>query len=603
MMWLDKYRTISSIFCLAIAVTLVFYVNLQVVLYADDLFYGTFFRDGFLGFIRQNIWHYNNFNGRVFVHLLAQVTLVLDTSLFPYVNLGFLILISLFTCKFQDSSDEKILYTAFFLSTIMLLDVSILRESYLWISASFNYTLGIVMIAFLLLVYKQYLQTRKLKCYMVLLAFLSGATTEQIGMTAIFAIFVLSLTRVKDDETTIKELLTLIIPCIAGLVTIFLSGATLRRLGNENLTVASGALNFEIIELIINFARRFNNIALVMHEARFGVIFAIFGILVGLLPCFRTSISPRLKIGFAYSAIILFLQFTQFIPLPAFFLATSSTIFFIATALLFLKDKDFRFTAILILSAFFSLFIMLFTNSHDPRIAFPAILLIIAACANLITICKVKQTVTLPIYVVACAVVFLPVISGFVDNRQIMNEIIENVNFANKNGGDIFYNIDFRDSHRHLMAHDDGFFYQQFRTYYRIASYTTIYFVSDERAPIYTKDGVRIRMPILYIDDEPLMPFSLVITALGGVFDWTPTYSYIRFNNIDFTLNNRTNVIRVLKNGEYHYFDLSDRAVRSLHSYWYATDIANIFGIIFEYSDGKYIVASLPKRYGGYANA
>jgi len=605
-------KTLPHIGALALVVGLIFYINTQILLYADDFFYGTFFRDGFAGFFEMNVWHYMNFNGRVFVHILVQITLVFGTYLFPFVNLAFLIFICFFAQKIQkkhENNSNLIQFTAFFLATVMLLDVSILRESYLWISASFNYTFGVLMTVILLFICKRYAETQKLKWYMPLLAFLAGATTEQMGLTAVVAVSVWSFVYINNKEITLKKSLFLFIPCVIGLVTIFLSPATMERMGAESLAASTEVAGFHIGEFFMNLFERFDTMSQAVYEANFAVVFAIFGMLAATLTCFDKSISSKLKLGFIYSAIVLALQFMPFIPVAAVIFASLSVIFFVFTAILLLKHKDYAFSAILIFAAFFSLFVILFTDSNDPRTAFPAILLIIAVCANFTTRIKLeplrviiaseklkmklrfKQVFVLPIYVVICCIVFIPVIVGYHQNKQIMNENVANISLALETGGDIFYNIDFRDSHRHALAQDDGFFYHVFRLYYEIDENTNIFFVSEKYPPVYTLGRVKLTMPARYINGEVLFPISQAVIALGGESVWDWRYTRFRFDDYEFfTLDNQTATINFYRNGNVYEIDLSDRYFRNGHIYLFADDIEEIFGITYAYRDGRYII-------------
>jgi len=610
-------KILPDICSLLVAAIFIFYINAQVLLYADDFLYGTFFRNGFLGFLERNVWHYANFNGRVFVHILVQIMLVFDTLLFPFINLGFLVLICFFSYKFQNKKEKinkfkvnLIPYTAFLLATIMLLNVSILRESYLWISASFNYTLGSVMTVLLLFICKQYAQTKKLKWHMILLAFLAGATTEQMGMTSLFAISILIIYYIKNNKITLKKSLFLIIPCLVGLITIFLSGATLNRLGRENLLTAGNQTGFHIGEFFLTLFSRFSDMTQVMYESNFGAIFIIFGIFTGLLPYFDKTISSKFKIGFIYAAVILVLQFLPFVPGIELIFAILSITFLIYSAILLLKHKKYVFSAVLIFAALFSLLVMIATHSNEPRTSFPFILLIISVCANFMTKIKFKQVLitvnitslkikenfkfkqsfALPIYIIVCCIIFMPIVSGYRENRQIMNENIASINFANAHGGDIFYNIDFRDSYKHLMAHDHGFFYEHFLVYYRIGMNTNVVLVSELRTPIYTFDGIRVTAPAHYIDDELFISFSRAIAALGGKYTWVRDHTRIHFNDMVFILNNQTQEISFNQDGIFYSYDLSDRHFFQLHFYWPATDIEKIFGITYEYQDGRYIL-------------
>ena len=71
---------------LLLAMLLQLAVNAHLTVYSDDYWYGTFFQDGFKGFLRHSWNHYQNTNGRVYVHLLIPILLLADTKLFALLS-------------------------------------------------------------------------------------------------------------------------------------------------------------------------------------------------------------------------------------------------------------------------------------------------------------------------------------------------------------------------------------------------------------------------------------------------------------------------------------------------------------------------------------
>ena len=71
---------------LALAIAAAALLTSRITLYCDDYFYGTFFRGGLRHFWELTRWHYNSFNGRAFVHFLAELTLTCNTKLFTVLN-------------------------------------------------------------------------------------------------------------------------------------------------------------------------------------------------------------------------------------------------------------------------------------------------------------------------------------------------------------------------------------------------------------------------------------------------------------------------------------------------------------------------------------
>lgn len=568
----------------------IFYASTQTLMFADDYFYATFLRGGLSEFMERNIWHYQHFNGRVFVHLLAQITLYFGTALFPFVNFAFLLVIGMFSYNIQDFEDNKyhfITYTTFFMAMFMLLDISILRESYLWASASFNYTLGTLMLVLLLFFYKRYAETKKYMLCAVIFSFLAGATTEQMGITSVLILSLMIIIDAVRKKCSVKKSLLFLVPCLIGLATIFLSPATTGRLEADTLHHVT---SFHLPEFVSLFLMRFTNLSRTIYASNFAVIFAIFGALLALATYFDDALRKLLRIGFLYSAIVLALHFLPALPRVALIFSALSLIFFLFCAVLLLQSKNHAFPSLLIFSALFSLFSILFTNAQDPRVAFPAILLIMAASSSFLPRYKSLSAYILPPFVLLSCLLFLPTLFGLRENHIVMQENINHIHAAREQGGNIYYNIDFRDTHRHFLAHENGFFYEHFRNFHRIEDFQDIYFFSDIYAPIYTSSGTRLTMPVHYVENELMFPISLVIHALGGKVSWTPFYTHIDFHGTEYILDTQTHTVSAIQNGEIHYYDLSGNIFQNLRMYWYAEDMFRIFGISYEYTNGKYIL-------------
>jgi len=591
-----KLKSASAVGCLLVAAFFIFYVNTQILMYMDDYFYGIFFRDGLAGFFERTVWHYSNFNGRVFVHVLAQITLAFGTTLFPFVNLTFLLLIGFFA--HQTQNDERnigqtrlgiIICTTFLLATLMLLDVSILRESYLWISASFNYTLGVLMVVVLIFSYKRYMDTSVLRWYMVVLAFLAGATTEQMGLTALFAIALTTVIFQKQENLELKKSVPFVLPCFVGYMTIFMSRATFNRLGSENVSISRSIFELDFGSVYNIVLERFNAISQVMAQSNFGIVFVIFGLLLGATTYFDNSLPKKLRVGFIYSAIILMLKLLPFVW-SAGISAVITICFLIMSATVMLRNRKYVFKGIILITAIFSLAIMLLTGTQESRTFFPFILLLMTVCAGLFVKCNLKQTLVLTIYLAICCVVFMPIIMGYRDNRLIMDDNIENINIASDLGGNVFFNIDFNGSYGFTLPHEEAFTYQNFRAFHRIAWYRTVYFYSNINPPIYTSDGNRLVMPVKQQNDNLYMPLLLVATSLGGTYTWTGGSVILFFDDTEYIIGTHTHLVSFYRGGRHYEINLADRIIRARDVYWNVDDIAYILGVLYEYRDGRYIV-------------
>ncbi|MCL2158926.1 MAG: copper amine oxidase N-terminal domain-containing protein [Oscillospiraceae bacterium] len=510
---INKNRLLKNavpIICLAGALCVLYYINTKILLYADDYFYGTFFKDGIINFFKLNTSHYITYNGRIFIHILAEITLIFGTYLFPVVNVLFLIGICVFSFKFQNGGYNRslIAYAAIFFSAIMLLDVKMLRESLLWISSSFNYTLGAALI-FALLVSQNH-QTKseepdksnmgKNGKWVALLAFLCGATTEQYGFVAICAICIICAICKAKNNFKLKKMALVLVPCIIGWFSVMFSPATFGRLLSENQDMAETGL-IRFFELI---CKRFCTLSYIMSENNCVILFVAFGILSGLL-FYRTQPDKKLKglfFGMSYSGAILVLKFLDYLPYINVISFCLSVCFLIYSAVFMLKHENHMSTAVVIFAALASVFIMLFTNTVEFRTTFPFALFLIAICSDL-AVKSIKHEkiydVALPAFLAISCVVFFPTIKAYSENKKIMDgniKLIENSTIKKK-----CFNIDFNDEYRHTLAYENGFFYNYFRKYYNIGDDVEIYFVGD-RLPKDSKNTVNISIDSEYMEFE-----------------------------------------------------------------------------------------------------
>jgi len=479
-----RLKNTIVILCFAFIVSVIYYTSTQILLYSDDYMYGTFFRNGIIDFFQRNIWHYNIFNGRIFIHILAQITLIFDTLLFPFVNLSFLFLICFYSYKSQnnDKTDLNfIIYTVFFLASVMILDIKMLRESLLWISGTFNYTLGAALIFALFYMQKKYIQTdktdkNKFKWYIPVLSFICGATTEQYGFTAICVICIIGIICFAKKRFKLKNQLLTFIPCVMGWLTIILSPSTFKRFEDEN--------RFELSEFFESVSLRFNKLSDMMSKNGSTILFVLFGILIAF--AFLNDLKKNKKktdiikfsVGIIYSVLIFILSFFD----TAAFSFCLNICFLIYSVIILFKHEEYIFTAISILAGLSSLFIMIMTNTMEYRILFPFCLFFISSCTHLfvVNIKKYKIAVALiPVYAVVCCIVFFPVVKGYHENKIIMDD---NIKILKNSKPDeiIEFNTNFNDIYRHKIMYDNGYCYDNFCKYYNIDKNMKIYMNGGE---------------------------------------------------------------------------------------------------------------------------
>ena len=173
---------------LAVAFLALLLLTAKITIYCDDYFYGLFFRDGWNGFWDLTVWHYLNFNGRAFVHFMAQVALIFDTKLFILLNPLMLAVAFLLGSRLQSGETPwRILLStsAVGMMVVMALPIQFLNTSLLWISAAFNYLFPIFFLMLVLWRHQRDTEKGRLHPLTMLLIFLAGATTEQSGLAAI----------------------------------------------------------------------------------------------------------------------------------------------------------------------------------------------------------------------------------------------------------------------------------------------------------------------------------------------------------------------------------------------------------------------------------
>ena len=568
-------KMILGIICFALSVLVIYYINTQTTLYADDYFYGTFFRGGLRHFLGLTKWHYLYFNGRIFVHFLLEVVLLADTHVFPFVNTGFLLAICYFSYRLQSEQFDAprfFAYAALFLSAFMLLSVKLLRESYLWMSASFNYTLPLVMIFLLFCLQRRYTRTGKLRWYMVVVALLSGATTEQSGLAALFGVFVAGLIYRRREHFPFRKMLPFIIPCLIGCLTVFASPATLSRLFSDNQpAINSGSFFAAIIPMLKD---RLGAMSGIMAASNYDYLFILFSFCAGFIT-FRDKDAPRiLRLGFVFGGIVLILRFLSGGVRIQFISLCLSLVFLLLYAVAALKGKGWGFAPAVILTGLFSLLVMLLTNSVAYRTTLPFLLCLLAVCAGLMLRCIKGRYILLPAVLVLCCAVFAPTAVGYHKNKIVIDRNVSSI--ENPQGGDITYDMDLNDLYRYTMVQNSASYYGTFRDYYRIDPDRRIYFTSDRLAPIYA-NGERLTLPVEYYGGTPCMPIELVIEGLGGAASFSDGNFVMSYGGVNYAIDQSTQTVTYVKKGETVVYNLKYKSVYGLYLYLSAEDIENIF--------------------------
>jgi len=186
---------------------------------SDDFWYSTFLRDGIGAYPGKMIFHYQSFNGRVWVHILAHVLLWAGNWLFALVCVGCCLAMPWFVGRAAGLGRKRRgTMAALFSICAAAMPTAYFVEGVLWISAFCNYVVPSVLLCLML----WQLERGCALPWLLLSAFLCGSATEQIGMTAL-AVLALYILSGRQDRW--KRLAALTAAAL-GLLTVFASPAT-----------------------------------------------------------------------------------------------------------------------------------------------------------------------------------------------------------------------------------------------------------------------------------------------------------------------------------------------------------------------------------------
>ena len=241
-----KTLTALSIFAL-LATTFMCWLLLELVALVsiDDAMYAGWTQHGFKYFIERNIWHYNNFNSRVFVHIVMQLVLFFDEHLyaiiFPFFISGSTFILTAIIKK-EWSLYQRLLASSLSLFVFISLGKTVLTDTAMWVAGGFNYVFPLLpVIAFYWLFCK--FRTKNIALtYLIPLAFLAGATTEQYGMYVIGLIVMTYFWDTIDRKRFDFRGLAYLTASVLGLLTIMLGPPTLSRIDQTRRPLLKGIL-------------------------------------------------------------------------------------------------------------------------------------------------------------------------------------------------------------------------------------------------------------------------------------------------------------------------------------------------------------------------
>lgn len=216
----------------------------------DDVLYQSFTKSGLKNFFQFNIWHYNHYTGRAFVHLCLQFVLIFKEHLYSFLIPFFISFSSFILCDSLSENKSKkneclkenktdLLCQKFITSGMVLfLFISLPRQyfivSTIWMSAGFNYIFPFFFILLFSYILKNKLNSWHGYFFAYLFAFLSGATTELYGLFTIGLISLITFFDILDkNQKILKKRIIPLFLSIIGYLSVVFSPATNNRVETE----------------------------------------------------------------------------------------------------------------------------------------------------------------------------------------------------------------------------------------------------------------------------------------------------------------------------------------------------------------------------------
>lgn len=368
----------------------------------DDYYYSLFFKEGVSGFLTGNIQHYLVRNGRVLVHLAAELLLRFGSWGYALGNTA--VMVGCFALGLRyldgDRKQDRLLMLAGALVLVLLGNIRVFRSWFLCPADAANYTLPLVAIFCLLLALN-----RGKAVWAMLLALVCGATTELCSMMA-FAAVALELLRERFRKGRWDRMRILCLGCILlGLSTILLSPATRDRVAGE----------FSLARVGVGFLRYANSIAAPGSSLLLLTVTA---------PVLALGLPRGCKLTWAAVPMTALLASGYVLPRSTRFTAAVFGVYclyvLVLAGAMILTDRE-RRCGYVLLSGLGSAAIMTLSASGSVRVTIPFVICIIVTAAHLLP--ELKNLNLRGILAAALSVVLLlqvPTVVGIARNYRVL---------------------------------------------------------------------------------------------------------------------------------------------------------------------------------------
>lgn len=494
--------------CGGILMLLLAYFSWTTVYSSDDYWYSTFWDNGLGRYLELMDYHYERFNGRVLVHVLAHIVLHFDRWAFVVMCCG-LCAAAAWAAGSGGNLVRKKRFTVqcCFLIGMLCMPLDIFNQGVTWISAACNYLFPAVLTCLLAAA----LERRRNWCF--LLAFLCGATTEQMGLSAVVLAVVYTIYDLLRRRGILRGVVSTGLAML-GVVTIFLSPATANR--------ADTRVRMDNLEMILNTFRK-----AILREANHltqnpAPVLVMLAILVlGAVILWREKAWkwPVLPAGLgAVLLIVGALGDADAIRITGFVAA----FLMLAVMAVLLMVVGRGYAGALTLTGLAAAAVMLPTNTVEPRVMLPVYLLLLGSACVLAG--ELLNRPALPVLVgtVLAVAVSVPAIMGYWHNYQID---LQNERFArdDREKGAIRYCVDYDQTYTWVKADSDPYFRMKYMESIGLPEQTPAQFFSWSDNPTWIACAGTTLVRYLWIADDGtfMMPLREVTETLGGSLEWT----------------------------------------------------------------------------------
>ena len=384
----------------------------------DDYFYAGFCKGGAASFIRANIRHYKLLNGRVLVHLAAELLLAAGTPFFAPVNTAVLCAAWLFLQQLQQEDGETGGATGLllFLFDFLFAGYKLLSSSLLSVADACNYILPVFLTGAALVSLKAPRRSKGAAVLSLLPAFLAGASTELGAICCALLLFLRCADSLRSGTfRQNRRYAAALLSTAAGAATILLSPATRSRVAAE---FSLGRMPTVFRQMAVHYVSPGSHLCLMLLVCISTALYLFLTRKKVLLPAAGAALAAALSVcaffpPHAFRYAVLFFCFCAYV---------------IAVGLVFtLRGKE-KTTGHLLLTAIALVLVMLFTDTPVSRVTVPTALLLSSAVSFL----AVRSIAALPpavrrgcppvLALLALGAVLLHgnMIRGILDNRAVM---------------------------------------------------------------------------------------------------------------------------------------------------------------------------------------